>query len=554
MFAKACTVAGLVLAIGVGCSDDSGTTIADSGGGKKDSGVDSKVVDDSSTPDSMKPDTVGPRKDLGDDGPRPDGPIVTPDGPIVTPDGPIVTPDGPIVTPDGPIVTPDGPIVTPDGPIVTPDGPIVTPDGPIVTPDGPIVTPDGPIVTPDGPIVTPDGPIVTPDGPIVTPDGPIVTPDGPIVTPDGPVGDGPVVPCNAALIGKHCTDDNQCTGGFCLQTYDTGTAAGGVCSCSCTVDNLSTTTNEDDCPGQPANVCGEIDVQGGQTMGVCFKKCTPRDGANDCDGPISCDPFSIANINNLFTGAVCSNLGCSADADCQYSINETCNLQTKPNCLTAGATCQQLAQGSNDGRCTVAGVCDSATKLCGSRSSKTGSFNQNAQVGSTCTVDADCGPTAVCFSERTSGSQTRYRNGYCVIPGCAHSGLSFSACPSGSACNTLYTAGACQKTCDPTQANTCRGNSADRFGDYECYRWDNITFFGTQVAANPVCDWGLLTCAFADQFFGTPAGVGCTVLGLVQGNPPTNPSNMRCRNINTGADTTPSDSAGYCLDDTASGQ
>jgi formylglycine-generating enzyme required for sulfatase activity len=158
MFARACTVAGLVLAISVGCSD------SDSGGGEKDSGVDSKVVDDLRAPDSITPDTVGPRIDLGDDGPGPDGPIVMPDGP--RPDGPIVTPDGP--RPDGPIVTPDGP--RPDGPIVTPDGP--RPDGPIVTPDGP--RPDGPIVTPDGP--RPDGPIVTPDGP--RPDGPVVTPDG----------------------------------------------------------------------------------------------------------------------------------------------------------------------------------------------------------------------------------------------------------------------------------------------------------------------------------------------------------------------------------------
>jgi hypothetical protein len=473
--------------------------------------------------------------------------------PIVTPDGPKqdgVTPDGP--RPDGPIVTPDGP--RPDGPIVTPDGP--RPDGPIVTPDGP--RPDGPIVTPDGPIVTPDGPIVTPDGPIVTPDGPIVTPDGPIVTPDFGIPDGIVIPditvpdggltCSAAIIGRLCTDSAQCPGGFCLHTYsDSSGNQAGICTCPCVQDNPATTaTNEDTCPGQPTNRCGSVTLSGGSSATVCMKTCTPTLGSSTCAAPLTCDIIN-GNRSGLDVG-VCIVAGCSSDSDCPVSINESCTTDGATPCTTPGSTCQALASGSTAGICTVAGVCDAASRLCTVRTSKPTLFNSNARVGDPCTSDIQCAANMTCLTEQTPASATRphFRNGYCTITRCnASSTLTIASCPTGSTCNSVFFGGLCQRSCTLANASSCRGHSADRFGDYECRSWDRINSRnGQPFAATPTCDWS--------------TSVSCNAVGdCALFGDASNSTNMRCRDPETGIDLTQSGGQfpdnGFCLDDTPSG-
>jgi len=123
--------------------------------------------------------------------------------------------------------------------------------------------------------------------------------------------------------------------------------------------------------------------------------------------------------------------------------------------------------------------------------------------------------------------------------------LTSRACPTGSSCNTLYLGGMCQKTCDQTVASTCRGNTLDKKGDYECIAWNNLS-----ISTAPVCDFGMnLACSFLQTTSGT---LSCANLGTDK-TAATNPTNMTCRKPDGTVLTNKWDPAGYCYDNTASG-
>jgi hypothetical protein len=138
------------------------------------------------------------------------------------------------------------------------------------------------------------------------------------------------------------------------------------------------------------------------------------------------------------------------------------------------------------------------------------------------------------------------RNGYCIVLGCAFAtATTYSefSCPSGSDCNKLYGGGICQKTCTLATAASCRGHSGDKFGDYECRAWSNLSISGVAIAKGPVCDFGpLVSCSFM------PSTLDCSSLG-----DKTNSTNMTCRKMNNTKTTNSHDPEGWCLDDTASG-
>jgi hypothetical protein len=166
--------------------------------------------------------------------------------------------------------------------------------------------------------------------------------------------------------------------------------------------------------------------------------------------------------------------------------------------------------------------------------------------GQSCSSNSECCSGSCQQGSCTTGLCTvDYRNGYCTIEGCDFAAtLTQRACPTGSTCNHYYPTGLCQKTCNLSSSNQCRGNSNDLFGDYDCRAWNNLVFGSTQIAASPVCDFGTrVDCAL---FSGT--GLDCTVLGTVN-----NPTYMTCRGLDNNTKTNPYDPTGYCFDNTASG-
>ncbi|MCK5797990.1 MAG: hypothetical protein KAI47_12430, partial [Deltaproteobacteria bacterium] len=410
--------------------------------------------------------------------------------------------------------------------------------------------------------------------------------DGPVVLDDTGVGqEGIILPdgngqsdttveppkCDAALLGKTCTKEGQecgdgTNGMTCLLTSDT---QGGVCGCQCTPDDANTKlVNEDTCPDLSANACGSVELQDGSTLNLCFHKCAPKLGSNDCNAPLVCEPRSGVSVG-LFDTAVCAFHGCAADTDCPVITSKTCKTDGSVACDT-GDKCLPLEEGGADGLCTKPGKCDTASGLCAPR---TANMLATAKVGDVCKDDTECagnmkceremdmatiqkagGEACTAASDCCSGScnagtckpgtcTLHARNGYCYVAGCAFSSFTAYQCPTGSICNTLYSGGLCMKSCELAKAESCRGNATDKLGDYECRAWNNISLGGVAAAAAPVCE-------FADNFAcDVFATLDCPAFGE-QGNP----TNMVCRDIKTGAKlTNGKDPMGFCLDDTASG-
>jgi hypothetical protein len=188
------------------------------------------------------------------------------------------------------------------------------------------------------------------------------------------------------------------------------------------------------------------------------------------------------------------------------------------------------------------GTCDTKSGLC-----KPHALTKNVDVGGACTEDAMCVSQGFCDIERfTSGGVLHARNGYCTIEGCTFAKtLLEAACPYGSTCQHLYYGGLCMKTCDLTKASDCRNNPADKYGDYECYAWNNLVVGSTQVADKP-------TCEPADNYpcsLFASAKLDCTALGLLSGNP----TQMLCHDRVTKAVLPNNSQSGLCLDNTASG-
>jgi hypothetical protein len=415
------------------------------------------------------------------------------------------------------------------------------------SPDGPRA--DGPAA--DGPAA--DGPAV-PDALLL--DGP---PVGDFLLPDA----GPALSC-AAVIGKPCTDNGGECGSSAAVTCLLTDGTRGVCTCACTPDDPQTPlVNEDSCPNQAQNRCGTLQLTGGTTASFCLRECNPQLGTNGCTAPLACDPRSGAQVG-LFDGAVCLFPGCTTNADCPVLTSTSCATSGGTPCPT-GETCVPLVAGGTQGLCARDGLCDTASGLCGVRTSN---FKATASVGDPCKDDTECGATMRCEREVAlkAGGQAcadgaeccsgtcaaglctagqcpvHARNGYCYIANCAFPTLPQFACPSGSSCNQLFSGGLCQKSCTLGSAASCRGVAVDKLGDYECRSWNNIAIGGTSVSPTPVCDFGdTVTC---DTF----TFLGCDVFGDLS-----NTTNFRCRNTQNQVLTNPKDPSGLCLDDTASG-
>jgi hypothetical protein len=347
--------------------------------------------------------------------------------------------------------------------------------------------------------------------------------------------------------------------------------SGGVCSQLCFPDNPQTTNlNEDTCPDRDENICANVGLSSGGAKHFCLRRCSPMLGCNECSPKTSCHPEAAALVGVLGTG-VCMLGRCKQDSDCLVTTTTTCDT-IKKGC-PAGETCLPIAAKSTDGRCTRGGRCDLSSGLCAPHAHG----SAGAEVGDTCQADTDCDGQMTCMLEfdeakylkpkggactvhadccsgLCSGSscgegppcKIRHRNGYCTIKNCQFAKtLTKQACPTGSACNLMYGGGVCQQTCDMTKADDCRGNSADRFGDYECRNWKNVFINGsTRVSEGVLCDFGHgLPCSTFSA-----AGLSCANVAAFG-----DPTNMRCRNLGNAVLIDPLDPTGLCFDDTASG-
>jgi len=381
---------------------------------------------------------------------------------------------------------------------------------------------------------------------------------------DTPGTDGPPPKCGpfSGTIGKVCTSPTGCGAGHsCLMIY----SSAGLCTKSCIPDDPYTpTVNEDSCP--KGNVCGQIQGAG---QNYCFHECAPQLGCSECDTGISCHPSAGSYIGRR-DKTVCLYGRCTTGADCRVTTGVACKTNA-PTC-GAGESCQPVQNGSTDGVCSKAGVCDALSGLCAPH--KLG--QATAKVGDPCKGDVDCGDAMYCLmefdeskyhkqggvsctdnSECCSGNcdygtctagpcPIRYRNGYCTVLGCQYAATyPERACPAGSDCNIIYGGGFCQKTCSLTTASDCRGHSADLIGDYECRAWNKIQVStGKYASAGPVCDVGVFVPC--KTWFSSKQD--CSIMGNAG-----NTTKMACRDLKNTILSNKYDANGFCLDDTASG-
>jgi hypothetical protein len=357
-------------------------------------------------------------------------------------------------------------------------------------------------------------------------------------TSDQVVADGltPTSHC-AAVVGTFCTQDADCggQGTVCLLW---GTLVG-VCTCACTQDDLSTPgINEDDCPSGPTpSTCATVSLSGGGSTDLCLQTCQPKLGANSCHAGVACAPK--AQVLTTVASGVCLGGPCSNNSQCPVRNATACDTQTPGSC-PAGQQCIANSGSTTAGRCAVPGVCDMPSGLCAPHPLG----NTQALVGNPCQSDLDCAGNMVCEIERDLGGGVIHsRNGYCTISGCKFdTTLTQFACPTGSSCNRLYYGGVCQRNCDPANTSTCRNNPGDKYGDYECRNWENLSLVGTTIAPGPICGWG--SDATCDLF----PGIACDDLA-----PTGNPNGMLCRKSNSELTSDSADPNGTCLDASASG-
>ena len=363
------------------------------------------------------------------------------------------------------------------------------------------------------------------------------------IKPDRPVKvDGPTkcvqmgLSCGAA--GSRCCSGMKCT------KMPTGTS---ICTRTCTPDNPRTPlVNEDTCPNaaRAEFTCSRVAASGSGGY-ACLKGCTPRLGRNDCGKGVACHPRST-----VYTGkvdrAACVYQACTGAKECPVYLNRTCSVggpASQCSGLGSGAYCAPEDGNALSGRCARPGRCDAASGLCTSHTLG----KATAKVGSPCTSDLQCGNTMRCRTSYTSGGAfVTYPNGYCVVEGCTFgSTLIVRRCPAGSTCSLLYWGGVCFKTCDPKSATSCRNHAKDRYGDYECRAWNNLTYAGgKRITASPVCEPGSgMPCAMYST-------IKCSHVGLLPGNP----TQMECRHPKTGKVLPQNDPSGTCLDTTASGK
>ena len=361
----------------------------------------------------------------------------------------------------------------------------------------------------------------------------------------------------ASVLGKTCTKGSTVCGTAATCLLTSGNK--GVCTCECFPPAP--------CPNSAQNACLSVSLSNGTTKDYCLKKCEPKLGSSDCPGKLACLPRSARFIGAKLQ-AVCMHYGCETNADCPVTTAKMCMTTGTP--CPSGQFCIPEAANTIIGRCATPGVCDVNSGLCNAH--KMG--KATAKVGDPCTSDQQCGGSMNCIIETntasyrskwnapcTSGSQccsgkcvssactkglctVEARNGYCAVSGCGFATtLPLRSCPLGSACNLLYNGGMCQRSCTLTGATSCRGISADRYGDYECRAWNNLSIGVLPLASGPVCDFGpKMPCDFLQN-----SKLDCSYVGLSP-----NITQMACRGLNKQSMPFMYEPTGYCLDTTSS--
>jgi hypothetical protein len=338
-------------------------------------------------------------------------------------------------------------------------------------------------------------------------------------------------PCQST-IGARCTASSPCCGNLTCLKLDTGAS---VCSIACTPDDQATPlVNEDSCPQLSTHVCGK-DVH------HCLRRCVPTTAVATCPSGLACHPRSVRFAQELDI-AVCAYPACTGPKDCPVFLATPCSPSAPAMCPGSASGNFCAAEESGSYRCAMPGACDAKSGLCLPHA-----LSKNVDVGGACTEDATCVSQGICDIERFSAAGVLHaRNGYCTIEGCAFAKtLLEAACPYGSTCHRLYLGGRCMRKCDPSKAGDCRGSPADKYGDYECYAWNNLVLGSTPVSDQP-------TCEPADNYpcsLFAPSKLDCTVLAPQTANP----QQMKCRDRGTGAVLPNNSPAGVCLDLTASG-
>ena len=312
----------------------------------------------------------------------------------------------------------------------------------------------------------------------------------------------------------------------------------GICSKKCKADNPDTPlVDEDDCP--KGFKCAEFDF-GSSKPTYCLQSCTVAKSTNPCPktSGLTCHPTSTRWTGG--SGNVCFYPACKTNKDCPVFISDkTCTSDADCTKIKSGSFCE-----SSSSKCAMDGNCGT-NGICGVH--KQG--KATAKVGDPCKSDADCPNNGSCLSESTSSTSIGVSNpnGYCTVPYCKYSAtLTDYACPTGSTCHQLYYGGLCFKTCTLTDAKTCRGNTGDKGGDYECYAWDNLySSSSKKVTEKPVC---MSTANWSCTSLGTK--LDCSALGIAK----TNTTKMACRDRTTGVQlSSKADPKGVCMDNTASG-
>lgn len=358
------------------------------------------------------------------------------------------------------------------------------------------------------------------------------------LNPVPPVDIAIVPPSCPAANGTPCSAQAQCGAG--AKCIGLGSNSIGVCACSCTPDNFETPLiNEDSCPSNA--ICGPENDSAGFGQNYCFETCQPTLGSNPCKAPLACLAESAGYAAYSFAStAVCALPGCSSDAECPVTTDAACNALTGDGCAV-GETCHAV-EGTTSGRCAKPGSCDVASGQCLPH----GLGNPAGAVGDPCQSDLDCGQAMRCQLESNVAGAVVARNGYCMISGCVFSStLPHKACPSGAACSRLFSGGLCQKSCTVGDAQSCRGNASDVYGDYECRDWTTLAIGGNVVSPTPVCGFATtLPCSLLEG-----SGITCAVVGSSSAND----TKMACRGLDGVVKTDPYDPSGYCLDETGSG-
>lgn len=303
----------------------------------------------------------------------------------------------------------------------------------------------------------------------------------------------------------------------------------GICSVACTPDDPATELlNEDSCSRSKGFVCGSFGND--NTSNYCVKVCTPSLTANPCPASSgqTCAPNSTRYTDIDTT--VCWEAACRNDKECPVVSAKQC---------ATDAECQSLLSDNSafcvGRRCALPGKCSQGGICAPHTHGKAG-----ASVEDPCTSSFDCPNGAICLTDGDG-----FPNGYCSITGCASGILEF-ACPQGSTCHRLFFGGLCHLSCEQDDATSCRGQAADRGGDYECYAWNNLTIGGEAVSLTPVC--APTRNQGCDSLGST---IDCSVLAT---EPSNNSQHMGCRSRETGAVLTDiRDPSGFCMDDTASG-